>query len=95
MLLQGAAACSRGNAGLASVGGRAKSVGIKCMSYSVDSHTNQSIIYTCLICRMYCTVGASSSVTRRVLAEIIYVIYYEVWAVFILEYKLKGQGVNE
>ena len=36
------------------------------------------------------TVGASSSVTRRVLAEIIYVIYYEVWAVFILDYKLKG-----
>ena len=36
------------------------------------------------------TVGASSSVTRRVLAEIVYVIYNEVWAVFILEYKLKG-----
>ena len=36
------------------------------------------------------TVGASSSVTRRVLSEIVYVIYYEVWAVFILEYELKG-----
>ena len=36
------------------------------------------------------TVGASSSVTRRVFAEIVYVIYYEVWVVFIYEYKLKG-----
>ena len=34
------------------------------------------------------TVEASSFVTRRVLAEIVYVIYYEVWAVFMLEYKL-------
>ena len=32
-----------------------------------------------------CTVGASSSVTRRVLAEIVYVIYIEVRADFILE----------
>ena len=40
--------------------------------------------------RAYRTVGTSSSVTRRVLAEIIYVIYCEVWAVFILIYKLKG-----
>ena len=36
------------------------------------------------------TVGACSSVTRRVLAEIVYVIYYEVRADFILEYELKG-----
>ena len=36
------------------------------------------------------TVGASSSVTRRVLAEIVYAIYYEVWAVFVMEYTLKG-----
>ena len=36
------------------------------------------------------TVGASSSVTRRVLAEIVSVIYYEVRALFILEYKWKG-----
>ena len=36
------------------------------------------------------TVGASKSVTRRVLAETVYVIYYEVWAVFILEYDLEG-----
>ena len=33
------------------------------------------------------TVGASSSVTRRVLAEIVTMIYHEVWAVLILEYK--------
>ena len=42
-----------------------------------------------------CTVGDSSSVTRRVLAEIVYEIYYEVWAVFILEYELKCLRVNE
>ena len=36
------------------------------------------------------TVGASSSFTRRILAEIVYMIYYEIWPVFILEYELKG-----
>ena len=39
---------------------------------------------------LYGTVGASSSGTRRVFAEIAYVIYHAVWAVFILEYKLEG-----
>ena len=37
-----------------------------------------------------CTVESNSSVTRRVLAEIIYVIYFEVWAIIALEYKLEG-----
>ena len=58
-----------------------------------------SINVTVLIRRAMClllimvsngTVGASSSVTRRVLAEIVYVIYYEVWPIFILVYKSKG-----
>ena len=38
------------------------------------------------------TVASSSSVTRRVLAEIVYiltVISYEVWVVFAMEYTLK------
>ena len=36
------------------------------------------------------TVGACSSVTRRVLAEIVYVIYYEVWTVLVMEYTAMG-----
>ena len=38
------------------------------------------------------TVGASSSVTRRVLAESVYVIYYEVWAFLSWNINLKVKG---